>query len=375
MATIVRWGITALGITLMAAACGSGEVPDAGERTPIKRAPPLTSEFTPVELEETVDALVAEINKNASQPMQLAILLKEADGFWATVLRAANQAMGELDVTGSVVGPVAPTSDDEDSAELQNLQIAQAVADGAEGLGVAPFNNVQRAAVDEAVAQGVHVVTLDTDVPTTKRALHIGTLDRSAGAKAGKTLRDMLPPAPGTVLILGSEDEEWVTGLDRTQGAREVFEEAGYEVLVREAQWDEAGEADDVEAMAAQIEAADPPVVGMIGLFTISYRCAMAAEAAGEPDLPVVAFDFDPKTVDYMRKGRIRATHTQRQYYQGYLVPYILYGIKSIGLEATKKILGPQMIDGNRVNTGLDVVTADKIDAYNDFLDLIGSNQ
>ncbi|WP_437780957.1 sugar ABC transporter substrate-binding protein [Sorangium sp. So ce1097] len=375
MATIGRWGITALGITLMAAACGSGEVPDAGERVPIKRAPTVTNEFTPVELEETVDNLVAEINKNASQPMQIAVLLKEADGFWATVLRAVNRAMGELDVTGSVVGPIAPASDDEDSVELQNLQIAQVVADGAEGLGVAPFSNVQATAVDEAIAKGVHVVTLDTDVPTTKRALHIGTLDRSAGATAAQTLLEMLPPAPGTVIIHGSEDEEWVTGLDRTQGAQEVFEEAGYDVLVRQTNWDEAGEIDDVEAMAAQIEAADPPVAGMLGLFNISYRCAMAAEAAGTPDLPIVTFDFDPKTVDYMRQGRIKATHTQRQYYQGYLVPYILYGIKSIGLEATKKILGPQMVDGTRVNTGLDVVSADRIDAYNDFLDLIGSNQ
>ncbi|WP_437674555.1 hypothetical protein [Sorangium sp. So ce131] len=56
--------------------------------------------------------------------------------------------------------------------------------------------------------------------------------------------------------------------------------------------------------MKTQIETATPPVVGLLGLFNISYRCAMAAEAAGKPDLPVVAFDFDPKTVDYMRQAR-----------------------------------------------------------------------
>ncbi|XYH93584.1 hypothetical protein ACMHYB_37820 [Sorangium sp. So ce1128] len=56
------------------------------------------------------------------------------------------------------------------------------------------------------------------------------------------------------------------------------------------------------------------------------------------------------------RQGRIKATHVQRQYYEGYLVPYILYGIKSIGLEATKAILAPQMIGDDRVNLGLDVV-------------------
>ncbi len=55
-------------------------------------------------------------------------------------------------------------------------------------------------------------------------------------------------------------------------------------------------------------------------------------------------------------------------------MPYILYGIKNIGLDATKKILAPLMVDDSRVNTGLDVVTADKIDAYNDFLGAIGVN-
>ncbi|WP_434045041.1 MULTISPECIES: substrate-binding domain-containing protein [Sorangium] len=376
MLTIGRWGITALGLTLMTAACGSSAAPGAGERTaPIQRAPTLASEFTPMELEETIDNLVAEINKNATQPMQMAVLLKEADGFWSPVVRAANQAMGELDVTGSVLGPIESKGDEEEKVEFQNQQIKQAVADGAEGIGIAPFGNTQTAAVDEAVADGVDVVTLDTDVPTTKRSLHIGTLDRSAGATAGETLLAELLPAPGTVLIHGNEDAGWVSGFERTQGAVEVLEAAGYEVLVRAASWEEAGETEDVDWMKAQIETADPPVVGMIGLFNISYRCAMAAEAAGENDFPIVAFDFDPRTVNYMRAGRIKATHIQRQYYQGYLVPYILYGIKSIGLDATREILAPQRVDDSRINTGLDVVRADKIDAYNDFLDLIGSNQ
>lgn len=123
------------------------------------------------------------------------------------------------------------------------------------------------------------------------------------------------------------------------------------------------------------MEAANPPVVGMLALFNLSYRCAMAAEAAGMQELPVVAFDFDAKTVDYMRQGRIKATHIQRQYYEGYLVPYILYGINSIGLDATKEILAPQMDDEARFNIGVDVVLAAKVDAYNDFLDTIGATQ
>ncbi|WP_207213731.1 hypothetical protein [Sorangium cellulosum] len=109
--------------------------------------------------------------------------------------------------------------------------------------------------------------------------------------------------------------------------------------------------------------------MGMLGLFNLSYRCALAAEAAGRPEIPVVAFDFEPQTVELMRAGRIAATHTQRQYYEGYLVPYILYGIETIGLDATKAILAPQLVGGDKVDIGLDVVPGDRVDEYINFLD------
>ncbi|AUX44565.1 sugar ABC transporter [Sorangium cellulosum] len=374
MTRIARWGTTAFGLMLMTAACGSSQSHEGEDATPIQRIPVPQSEFIPEELEATVDRLIAEINESSPDPMQMTVVLKAAVGFWQPVVKAANRAMGELGATGNVLGSLTPSGDTEEAEQNQIRQIEQAVADGAKGIGVAAFDDSQTAAVDEAIAKGVHVVTLDTDVPTSKRAIYVGTLDKASGITAAKTLLAMLPAPPGTVIIHGNTDPEWSNGMDRTQGAQSVFEEAGYSVLVRDSSWHSTSEAEDIAWMTDQLDAAEPPAVGMIGLFDISYRCAMAAEAAGK-DLPIVTFDFNPTTVDYMRKGLIKATHTQRQYYQGYLVPYILYGIENLGLDATKEILAPQMVDDNRVNTGLDVVPADKIDAYNDFLDVIGSNQ
>ncbi|WP_437571737.1 substrate-binding domain-containing protein [Sorangium sp. So ce542] len=371
-----RWSTTVLGLALATAACGSDQPSGAGEQlTPIQRAPIQDNEFTPVELEDTVDRLVAEINASALRTMPMAVVLKNAAGFWGPVVTAATRAMAELGVVGSVIGPIALSEDGPKPEEVQNEQIAQAVEDGVEGIGLAPFGDLQTTAVDEAVANDVHVVTLDNDVAASKRSIYVGTLNQSAGATAANTLLALLPEPPGTVIVHGSTDDAGSAGLERTQGAQAVLEAAGYEVVVGQAHWDLSGETEDVEWMTAEIAAADPPVAGLLGLFNVSYRCAMAAEAAGEVAIPIVAFDFDPMTVEYMRQGRISATHIQRQYYQGYLVPYILYGIKNLGLEATKKILAPQMVDGARVNTGLDVVRGDKVDAYNDFLSSIDANQ
>ncbi|AUX40351.1 sugar ABC transporter [Sorangium cellulosum] len=370
-----RWA-AAFGLALMTAACGSGDTTGKGEQvSPIQRAPTPKSEFTAEEIEATLDALVTEINEGAIEPMQMAILLKEIGGFFTPITTGANRAMGELGVTGNVVGHSGQGRNQQERAEAQGEQIGQAVADGAAGIGVSPFGDAIAAGIDEAVAGGVPVVTLDTDAKDSKRSIYVGTISESAGDTAGKTLLALLRPAPGTVVIHGADDPSWVDGMTRMLGARRVLEDAGYTVVVRPITWSPGGEVADVEAMAAQIETADPPVMGLLGLHNVSYRCAMAAEAAGATELPVVAFDFEPKTVEYMRQGLIKATHTQRQYYAGYLVPYILYGIKIIGPDATKAILAPRMVDESRLNVGLDVVPWDKVDEYDTFLDSISVTQ
>ncbi|WP_437492151.1 substrate-binding domain-containing protein [Sorangium sp. So ce1014] len=371
-----RCWMTALGLMLTTAACGSSDTPGDDEKVePIQRAPTVENEFTPVELEATIDDLVAKINESSLEPMQMTVLVKSIDGFFAPVATGAGRAMGELGATGNVVAGLGRMGELEERVEHQNEQIRQAVAGGTEGIGVAPFGDGNAAVLDEAAEKGIHVVTLDTDLKDSRRSIYVGTSNTSAGTTAGETLIEQLPEGPGTVIIHGSTDETWVDGVDRTQHAKAALEGAGYTVVVSSIIWSNEKELEDVESMKTAIEAADPPVVGMLGLFSVSYRCAMAAEAAAQPGLPIVAFDFDPKTVGYMRDGRILATHVQRQYYEGYIVPYILYGMKSIGLEATRDILASHMADDSRFNLGLDVVPGDKVDDYNAFLDAIGANQ
>ncbi|WP_437733789.1 sugar ABC transporter substrate-binding protein [Sorangium sp. So ce1335] len=366
----------ATGLMLMTAACGASDTDAARAATPIQRIQLPQNEFIPVKIEATIDKLVAEINTTSIQPMQIAVLLKSLDGFFAPIATGANRAMGELGVsgraTGNVLGSTDTSPDQEESTELQSEQIRQAVAEGAEGIAITPFGEGNGAALDEASAKDIPVVTLDTDLVGSKRRIYVGILSGRAGEAAGKTLLKMLPEEPGTVLIHGWDDPSWLDGVKRTQGARKVFEDAGYEVLVHQSIYDD--ETRDVEVMRGKIEDAAPPVVGLIGMFSDSYRCVLAADAAGAPGLPIVAFDFAPQTAAYMRESRIKATHVQRQYYEGYLGPYIVYGIKSIGLDATRKILAPQL-EGDQFDLGVDVVPWDKVDAYNDFLDEIGAEQ
>jgi ribose transport system substrate-binding protein len=89
-------------------------------------------------------------------------------------------------------------------------------------------------------------------------------------------------------------------------------------------------------------------------------------------DVTIVGFDFEPETLTYMQSGLIKATHAQRQYYFGYMVPYVLYSMKTVGVDRTLEILSPSMVDESRFNAGIDVVRSDQVEDYNSFLDSLG---
>jgi ribose transport system substrate-binding protein len=245
---------------------------------------------------------------------------------------------------------------------------------GSNGFGIAPFENPLTAPIDAAVEAGIPVVTIDSDLPESKRDFYIGTMNSEAGQTAGNSLKKLLPSGAGTVIVLGHDDAGWTDGYNRSMGAKDVLEAAGYTVVVRRTNWDTDGEALDLEFLTNAITTADPPVVGMLGMFSNAYRCAMAAESVGKAvgDIKIAAFDFDPKTVAYMQSGMIQLTHAQRQYYMGYMTPYILYGVNVLGASKVRSLLGVNMVDEHRINTGLDVIGADKLDDYYTFLDDLG---
>jgi ribose transport system substrate-binding protein len=363
--------ISALGLVFGASACGSDGSAAAPKKN-ITRTAVKDSAFKPADLEATIGKLVKAIDDTAAEELQLGVVLKELAGYWEPIQIGASRAIGELGATGGTSAPDA--SSGQEAIDKENAILQGYIDGGYDGFGVAPFEAGNRPPIDAAADAGMHVVTIDSDLADSKRDLYVGTINAEAGKTAGNTLKSLLTTSPGTVILLGHDDPGWVDGYARTMAAKDVLEAAGYTVGVLKTNWDENGEATDLDALATMIASADPPVVGMMGMFSNAFRCAMAAEAAGltSDQVAIAAFDFDAKTVEYMRSGMIKATHAQRQYYMGYMVPYVLYGMKVLGVDKTKSILKPQMVDDARFNAGLDVINATQLDEYYSFLDSLG---
>lgn len=332
------------------------------------------SDFAPVNIENAVDNIVLALNQQTQDTnMKLSFIPKALTGYFATTVEGANDAFGELGVVNTVVAPV-PTDGSTDIDLIMGLQISyveEHTEDEYNGIGIAPFASDLIPSIDAAVDSGMTVITFDSDEPESKRQIYVGTINAEAGKTAGETMAGLLSEETGNVVVLGSADESWTDGYSRTDEARKVLEDKGYTVAVQDTIWSDLG--DNVEALKETMEALDPSPIGCLGVFANAYACAVAAEELGIiDDIAIAAFDFEPETLVLMEEGKIQVTHVQRQYYMGYLVPYLLYASNVLGVSETKALISDIMVDDDRVDTGLDVVAADKLDDYTLFLESLG---
>ena len=329
------------------------------------------NDFKPADIEAAVNDLVDALNAHdQDSTMKLGVIPKDLTGYFVTAVAGANDAFTELGVIKSVVAPSADM-DAEKQRDQQIEYIEGQVDDGFTGIGLASMAVGVVPAIDAAVDAGLTVVTFDSDEPTSKRQLYVGTINAEAGKTAGHTMADLIDAGEGTVVILGNTDPDWKDGYDRTNEAGAVLEAAGYTVVIQHTNWEDQDE--NEAALQDIMENGDSAVVGCLGVFSNAYLCATAAEKAGiVDDIKVAAFDFEPQTLELMQDGKIDVTHVQRQYYMGYVIPYLLYAVNTLGLEKTKDIISDIMVDDERIDTGLDIIPADGIEDYNAFLEMLG---
>ncbi len=297
--------VTALFLVASISACSSDD--STVEKKSITRVAIEDSVFKAVELEKTVDKLVTELQQTEAQDMRFSVNLKGVTGYWEPVVVGANRAMEELEIDGAVTSPPGTITGDEQTT-VQVDMVKQDREAGSQGLGLAPLADPLVEEVNAAVDSGIPVVTVDSDLADSKRDYYVGTINAQAGKTGGESLKALLPSGSGTVIVLGNESEGWKDGFDRTMGAKDVLAAAGYNVVLRTTVWDEGGEEKDIAFMVETINTANPPVVGMIGMFSNAYRCAMAVEAAGKTssDIKVAAFDLNRRRFHTCSLGLFR---------------------------------------------------------------------
>lgn len=230
--------------------------------------------------------------------------------YWQTASTGFIEAARQMGVKSQVIGPdnYDPNGEKDEFHHILSQKPTGIIVSAADP-------ELMKPEIDAAIAQGVAVITIDTDSPNSNRLFFIGTNNYQAGTLAAQVAVKQLK-GKGNVVVYTMPNQ--VNLEDRMRGYKDVFEKYPGIKIVRvvDMKGDPRIVFDQTQAVLDKKE----PIDGFICL-----------EAQGGPEVAtvlqnnkvtgkvVVAFDTDEKTLDGVKSGIIAATVAQKPYTMGYL--------------------------------------------------------
>ena len=168
-------------------------------------------------------------------------------------------------------------------------------------------------AIDSAVAQGIPVITVDSDAPTSKRLMFVGTDNFRAGMESGKRMGEILK-GQGQVVVITIPGQ---LNLDeRARGMNEALKK--YSGIKLPQTIDDKGDPRVANDSISDLLRAKARIDGIICLEASGGSGAAEALHRVDAKIPIVGFDKDPETLDWIDRDTITATVTQKPYVMAY---------------------------------------------------------
>ena len=281
--------------------------------------------------------------------------------YWRSAERGFLEAAKALGVKAELIGPPAY----QPNAEL--LMFRQVLEQNPAGICLSAARpEIFQAEIDQAIALGIPVICVDADVPGSKRVLYIGTDNVKAGRESLRRMAAFLSNK-GSIAVITIQGQRNLD--DRVTG---VGDELNYFPALRVAKiLDDKGDArsafDHVSELMQQKEKID----GIICLeATGGSGAAEALHALNmEGKLPIVAFDDDPETLDWIERGAVVATIVQKPYVMSYYALKLLDDLHHNAVHPSKDWrTAPTPPVPVFVDTGTMVVDKDNLKDYREGL-------
>ncbi len=212
--------------------------------------------------------------------------------------------------------------------------IDQAVANKVTGIVLHGQSPETAAAVDNAIAAGIPVIIVNTDIPS-NRLSFLGCNPYQAGYDMGEQMGQLLNGATGKVIISTAISAGQPSALENLRGAKEALANyPGIEIV-------EVDDTADANVAATNIGAAlqaNPDVVGIIGqqAYTAVGACTAVREAGLTGKIVVIGRDRDTATLELIENGELAASYAQNSYVEGFIAlqwlhDYVNGDLKVIG--------------------------------------------
>lgn len=238
----------------------------------------------------------------------------------------------------------------ESTDEIRQKEILESfIAQRVDGIAISCLNgDLLTDAIDRAVADGIPVVTWDSDAPNSKRNAFYGVNDVEGGQALGEGLATLLGGSGQVAIItaLGADNLQ-----KRLAGARAAL--AAHPGITVVEQFDVKDDAVRVAEIIASATQRYPDLDGWLSVGGWPVFVRNALDPVDPAKTKVVAFDTIPPAPDLLRAGKVQ----------------LLVGQKYFGWGEESVKLLKQLADGHPpaqvLNySGIDVVTRDNLDAY-----------
>lgn len=239
--------------------------------------------------------------------------------YWQTASAGFSQAANQLRVRSEVVGP----DDYDPKAEAEAFD--RAVAGKPTGILVSAADATGlKDSIDKAIAAGIPVITIDSDSRASKRLLFIGTNNYQAGITGGQRLATELK-GKGNVVVFTIPEQANMA--ERLRGYRDSLESHPQIKITRIV--DIKGDPRVAFDTTTQILGKEKDKVdAFVCLEALAGKeVATVLNSNGVKDKIVIAMDTDPDTIDWIRKGVISATISQKPYTMSFVGLRMLDGM------------------------------------------------
>ena len=227
--------------------------------------------------------------------------------YWQAGSAGLFQAAQQLKVRSEFDGP------DTYDPKAEQKAFQQAVQNKATGILVSVADpSLLKDDIDQAVAAGIPVITVDSDAPSSKRLLFIGTDNYHAGQIGGQRLAKELN-GKGNVVVFTIPEQSNLK--ERLRGYRDALEASPQIKITRVI--DMKGDSRIAFDTATEVLGNDKKerTDGFVCLEALAGKeVATVLRQHGVKDKVVLAMDTDEDTLSWIQKGVIVATISQKPY-------------------------------------------------------------
>lgn len=229
-----------------------------------------------------------------------------AEPFFVTMRRNLEDEAKKLHVDVTVV-------DGQSNSSKQTADVAAAVADGVDGIILAPTDvNALTPAVQDVVKANIPIVTVDRRVDGLASPVpHVGADNVAGGAIMAKWVVDNFPGGARIVLITGQPGSS--SAIDRTRGIAQTFAAAGprYKIVTSQAaNWQRDQGLTVAQNILTSLGSAKPDVI-IAENDDMALGAVEALRAGNVMGVRVLGFDASPDALRDVRDGTMAATVEQ----------------------------------------------------------------